>query len=387
MLSFRTALAASLVPLGALAAFHSNDTACTRHYTVQAGDTCDTIGQKTLTSTYQILALNLLEAGSDCYTLEVGRKLCLGRFGNDCQFVHRCTNGDTCDSIAAQYGISQELLQDNNPILDCDIVYDGLVLCVTPGSVRPPADSSINSTAIRIQREEAQQRQRLQRIQEAEDEAKAAAQKAQTPPHRSSKKGSKNRGSSKEKESAGSTGHHTTEKGSPKKQHSSEHSNHEQQQQKPHSDALSHGKKHEQGGGAKAVEGANSHAARPDVATKPKHHDGAAAAAAAAAATKPGPKDSKAVYEHGHKPHPAAAGAAVGAAHPLQKHPLSDLKPEQASKDVVEDEHVKANRTAPASSASHLRGHHTGVNHTHRRPAKHAAAVPAADTEVSPSSS
>lgn len=52
--------------------YSSNATACTRYYTVQDGDTCDIIGQKTLTSTYQILAYNLPQAGSSCYTLETG---------------------------------------------------------------------------------------------------------------------------------------------------------------------------------------------------------------------------------------------------------------------------------------------------------------------------
>ncbi|CDR98955.1 uncharacterized protein SPSC_06259 [Sporisorium scitamineum] len=149
--------AAALLPLLTRAAFHSNDTACTRHYTVQAGDTCDKIGQKTLTSTYQILAFNLLDAGANCYTLEIGSKLCLGRYGNDCQFVHQCTDQDTCESIANAYGITTQRLQSNNPSLDCDIVYDGLMLCVSAGSIRPPADSSINATDAKVAREQARQ--------------------------------------------------------------------------------------------------------------------------------------------------------------------------------------------------------------------------------------
>ncbi|SJX62462.1 uncharacterized protein SRS1_13312 [Sporisorium reilianum f. sp. reilianum] len=147
----------SLLPLLARAAFHSNDTACTRHYTVQSGDTCDKIGQKTLTSTYQILAFNLLDAGADCYTLEIGSKLCLGRYGNDCQFVHQCTDQDTCESIANAYGITTQRLQSNNPSLDCNIVYQGLMLCVSAGSIRPPADSSINATDVKAAREQARQ--------------------------------------------------------------------------------------------------------------------------------------------------------------------------------------------------------------------------------------
>ncbi|TKY86120.1 hypothetical protein EX895_004945 [Sporisorium graminicola] len=147
----------ALLPLVTRAAFHSNNTACTRHYTVQAGDTCDKIGQKTLTSTYQILAFNLLDAGADCYTLEIGTKLCLGRYGNDCQFVHQCTDQDTCESIANAYGITTQRLQSNNPSLDCDIVYDGLMLCVSAGSIRPPADSSLNATDAKVAREQARQ--------------------------------------------------------------------------------------------------------------------------------------------------------------------------------------------------------------------------------------
>ncbi|KAF6767592.1 LysM domain protein [Kalmanozyma brasiliensis GHG001] len=154
---FSLLLSAALLPLLARAAFHSNNTACTRHYTVQSGDTCDKIGQKTLTSTYQILAFNLLDAGADCYTLEIGTRLCLGRYGNDCQFVHQATDQDTCESIANAYGISTQLLQNNNPSLDCNIVYSGLMLCVSAGSIRPPADSSINSTDVRAAREHARQ--------------------------------------------------------------------------------------------------------------------------------------------------------------------------------------------------------------------------------------
>lgn len=65
----------SLLALPLLASAHeysTNTTACTRHYTVQDGDTCDIIGQKTFTSTYQVLAYNLPKAGKDCYTLENG---------------------------------------------------------------------------------------------------------------------------------------------------------------------------------------------------------------------------------------------------------------------------------------------------------------------------
>lgn len=129
------------------AQFPSLDTACTRHYTVQQGDTCDKIGQQTLTSTYQIMALNLPQSGPDCYNLQPGAQLCLGRYGNDCQMVHRARNSDTCESIAGQYDISVDLLLQNNPTASCDQIYDGLMLCTLDGLVRPPADPQLHLNA------------------------------------------------------------------------------------------------------------------------------------------------------------------------------------------------------------------------------------------------
>lgn len=76
-MGFRTAalvsvVAASLTAVRIGAQFSSNDAACTRTYTVIAGDTCDRIGQKTWTSTYQIIASNLGMSGELCYGLEIG---------------------------------------------------------------------------------------------------------------------------------------------------------------------------------------------------------------------------------------------------------------------------------------------------------------------------
>lgn len=67
--AFLTLLAASFVSAHE---YSSNATACTRYYTVQESDTCDIIGQKTLTSTYQVLAYNLPQAGATCYNLQTG---------------------------------------------------------------------------------------------------------------------------------------------------------------------------------------------------------------------------------------------------------------------------------------------------------------------------
>ncbi|PWN45976.1 hypothetical protein IE81DRAFT_283481, partial [Ceraceosorus guamensis] len=120
--------------------FASSDTACTETYRVVAGDTCDKVGQKTWTSTYHIMQFNLI-SGPLCYGLEIGSTLCLGRYGNDCQLVHRVRGSDTCESMARDYSISRDTLVNNNPSINCDNLYDGLMVCVTDGSVRPPPDS------------------------------------------------------------------------------------------------------------------------------------------------------------------------------------------------------------------------------------------------------
>lgn len=128
--------------------FASSDTACTETYTVEAGDTCDKVGQKTWTSTYHIMQFNLI-SGPLCYGLEIGSTLCLGRYGNDCQNVHRVQGSDTCNSIARDFSISRETLINNNPSINCNNLYDGLMVCVSDGSIRPPPDASLDHNGIR----------------------------------------------------------------------------------------------------------------------------------------------------------------------------------------------------------------------------------------------
>ncbi|KAK0567027.1 hypothetical protein OC844_000461 [Tilletia horrida] len=130
--------ATELVGSGVDTYYTSNSTACSRHYTVTATDTCDIIGHKTHTSTYQIMALNLEQTGPNCFGLEAGMRLCLGRFGSDCQLVHRVRNAESCTDLLRRYDISRQVLIENNPNLDCGNIYDGLNLCVAPGRIAPP---------------------------------------------------------------------------------------------------------------------------------------------------------------------------------------------------------------------------------------------------------
>lgn len=61
---------------------------------------------------------------------------------------------DTCDSLLAQFNINGTILSQNNPNIDsnCDNLYTGEVLCVSPTVVAPPIPSGFfdngNATSI-----------------------------------------------------------------------------------------------------------------------------------------------------------------------------------------------------------------------------------------------
>lgn len=64
--------------------------------------------------------------------------------------VHRATGSDDCSTIASQYGIDIPTLRRNNPSLNCGQVYDGLVLCVIPGTIRPPSEPALNVSYVAV---------------------------------------------------------------------------------------------------------------------------------------------------------------------------------------------------------------------------------------------
>lgn len=92
-------------------------------------------------------------------SLPLSQELCLGRYGSDCQLVHRATTSDTCYSIAAQYGIEVSMMETNNPSMDCDQIYDGLNLCVASGVVRPNPSAEL-ATYIADQKASSRRRRR-----------------------------------------------------------------------------------------------------------------------------------------------------------------------------------------------------------------------------------
>jgi LysM repeat protein len=116
---------------------------CTRNYTVVAGDICDSISKAHNVSTYQLAAVNVGVIDPTCSNLEPGENLCLGTTGEDCTATHVVQDQDSCDSLLAQYNVNATILSQNNPNIDgdCDNLYTGEVLCVSPTVVAPPIPS------------------------------------------------------------------------------------------------------------------------------------------------------------------------------------------------------------------------------------------------------
>lgn len=112
---------------------------CTRTYTVQAGDWCDTISQAHNVSTYQLSTVNAANLNDACTDLQAGQVLCLGTKGQDCTITHNVVAGDTCDKIMMGAGINDTMLYTNNPQIDdyCSNIYIGEVLCVANAVLSP----------------------------------------------------------------------------------------------------------------------------------------------------------------------------------------------------------------------------------------------------------
>ncbi|EIW56219.1 uncharacterized protein TRAVEDRAFT_22532 [Trametes versicolor FP-101664 SS1] len=129
------ARSALVVAIVAAAAFISGAFAqepnCARNYTVVPGDTCDGIGAKTNTPTFQIETVNANRIDAGCDNLFVGEPLCLGIVGQDCDITHVVQPGDNCDTIAQQAKTTRQILLANNPNVNtaCTNINLGEVLC------------------------------------------------------------------------------------------------------------------------------------------------------------------------------------------------------------------------------------------------------------------
>ncbi|KAI0635466.1 hypothetical protein C8Q77DRAFT_1255961 [Trametes polyzona] len=125
---FAVAVAAAVA---ATCGVYAQEPACARNYTVVAGDTCDRIGAKTATPTFQLQTVNADKIDAACDNLFVGEALCLGLVGEDCNIVHVVEAGDSCFSIAEDAGTTVDIILANNPNVNSDCTNIGLgeVLC------------------------------------------------------------------------------------------------------------------------------------------------------------------------------------------------------------------------------------------------------------------
>jgi len=138
MFAFAALVALPLVAQSALA----KD--CTRTYTVQAGDICDSISAAHNVSTYQLAVVNP-KIDSQCSNLTPGDTLCLGYAGEDCNQTYIVRKDDTCDLISQRTGVNSTLLWANNPQInnECTNIYIGEVLCTGNTYAAPPPPASI----------------------------------------------------------------------------------------------------------------------------------------------------------------------------------------------------------------------------------------------------
>jgi len=120
-----------------------NAQSCTRNYTVQAGDICDSISAAQNVSTYQLAVVNNINVDAQCNNLAPGENLCLGWSGDDCTTTYVVQPNDDCDIITSMANINETILYMNNPQInsDCTNIYIGEVLCTASTVLVPPAPS------------------------------------------------------------------------------------------------------------------------------------------------------------------------------------------------------------------------------------------------------
>ncbi|KIP07338.1 hypothetical protein PHLGIDRAFT_13290 [Phlebiopsis gigantea 11061_1 CR5-6] len=120
-------LVLATVFIGALAQFPSD---CDRTYSVQAGDTCNSISENHDVSSFQLAFVNTV-INADCSNLFIGQLLCLGRNGQDCTIVHTVGDGESCVEIANNAGTPLNVLLENNQNVNatCSNLIVGEVLC------------------------------------------------------------------------------------------------------------------------------------------------------------------------------------------------------------------------------------------------------------------
>lgn len=105
------------------------------NYTIQIGDTCDSIGVAHNVTSAAILTGNPTVV-NNCSGLIPGRVICMP---STCRYIYQFQNTDDCDSIEVSYGLTTGSLRRYNPWInfDCDNMQEateilGSVICLGP---------------------------------------------------------------------------------------------------------------------------------------------------------------------------------------------------------------------------------------------------------------
>ncbi|WP_051412231.1 LysM peptidoglycan-binding domain-containing protein [Halonatronum saccharophilum] len=124
----------------------------TRAYTVQAGDTFDSLARRFNTTVAAIVAAN---PGVEPDFLRVGQRICIPEdVGPLCPEDNYYTirRGDTFYSIATRFNISPEELREANPVVNEDRLRVGQIICVPAEPPTPPARCPRGTMAYTVRR-------------------------------------------------------------------------------------------------------------------------------------------------------------------------------------------------------------------------------------------
>ncbi|KAJ7171631.1 hypothetical protein C8R43DRAFT_20465, partial [Mycena crocata] len=127
-------------PTSSSASASASPTSCTKFTTVQPGDSCDAIAQRSAVSIYNLQHIN---PTIPCSGLISGQAICIDSPLVNCSAVYTVdgTEGG-CSNIAAAHGIAFPTLVDLNPNINsgCTNIYVGEVLCTAPDGAATPPD-------------------------------------------------------------------------------------------------------------------------------------------------------------------------------------------------------------------------------------------------------
>jgi LysM repeat protein len=125
-----------LIPLIALAlglVLRVNAQICLQSYTVISGDTCNAIAAKFGVTASAIISANPV-INSGCTNLQIGQVLCI--LGGSCSQSYTVISGDMCNAIAAKFGVTASAIISANPAINsgCTNLQIGQILCIPGGS-------------------------------------------------------------------------------------------------------------------------------------------------------------------------------------------------------------------------------------------------------------